>query len=312
MPTPKCEDDEFIQLFQLKGAQGMADHLSLNVRSVHSRRRTLEKKKQIRIVGPAQKHAPTISYDPRVHISVPNGVVLVASDAHYWPGATTTAHRALVKFCQDLKPKAVIMNGDVFDGAAASRHPPGMWETLPSIADELEVCQDRLAEIEFASPGAKHIWTLGNHDSRFENRLASAAPEMAGVQGMHLKDHFQGWSAAWACWINDEIVVKHRWKGGVHATHNNAMGSGLSMVTGHLHSLKVTPYTDYTGTRFGVDTGTLSQLGSAQYSYAEDNPANHRSGFVVLTIRDGRLMWPELVHVLEEGLVEFRGELIGV
>ncbi len=32
----------------------------------------------------------------------------------------------------------------------------------------------------------------------------------------------------------------------------------------------------------------------------------------MLTFRDGRLMWPELVHVLEEGKVEFRGKVYDV
>jgi hypothetical protein len=41
--------------------------------------------------------------------------------------------------------------------------------------------------------------------------------------------------------VNDSVMVKHRWKGGIHATHNNAVESGVSFCTGHLHSAKVTP-----------------------------------------------------------------------
>jgi hypothetical protein len=95
------------------------------------------------------------------------------------------------------------------------------------------------------------IWTLGNHDSRFETRLATVAPEFARLYGHSLKDHFPAWSACWRCDINDDIVVKHRHKGGIHATHTSTMWAGKTMVTGHLHSQKVSPFTDYNDTHHG-------------------------------------------------------------
>lgn len=102
-------------------------------------------------------------------------------------------------------------------------------------------------------------------------------------------------------------------KGGIHATHNNTVSSGKTIVTGHLHSLKVTPFNDYNGERFGVDTGTLADAHGPQFvDYLEDNPTNWRSGFAVLTFNNGRLLWPELVHALAPDLVQFRGQVINV
>jgi hypothetical protein len=46
--------------------------------------------------------------------------------------------------------------------------------------------------------------------------------------------------------------------------------------------------------------------------YMEDNSRNWRSGFVVLTFRNSVLMWPEVVAVVDEDHVQFRGELIKV
>jgi hypothetical protein len=43
--------------------------------------------------------------------------------------------------------------------------------------------------------------------------------------------------------------------------------------------------------------------------YTEGNPVNWRVGFAVLTWRDGRLSWPELVHVIDEDRIDFRGEV---
>jgi hypothetical protein len=112
--------------------------------------------------------------------------------------------------------------------------------------------------------------------------------------------------------VND-VCIKHRWKGGVHATHNNTLGAGTSIVTGHLHSLKVSAYTDYNGTRYGVDTGTLAEIdGDMFMNYTEDNPKNWRSGFAVLSFHKGKLLPPELVEVIEDGMVAFRGQVYEV
>lgn len=317
MVAPSCTEDQFIELWnRLGGAAAVARELQIHERNVHHRRRVIESKMGIRLEAriTAQKHYALDNHPAIRNLRIENGAVLIGSDAHYWPNIVSTAHRAFVRFCGDLKPSAVILNGDVCDFAAVSRFAPIGWESRPSVKQELEACQDRLEEIEKAAPkGAAFIWTLGNHDGRFETRLASVAPEFAKVHGVHLKDHFPRWTPAWACWINDEVVVKHRWKGGIHAPHNNTIQSGKTMITGHLHSMKVTPWSDYNGTRFGVDTGTLAEPYGQQFTdYTEANPVNWRSGFIVLTFKDGRLLWPEIVHVIEEGKVEFRGEIISV
>lgn len=249
----------------------------------------------------------------RQEIEVLNGIVLVASDMHYWPGDPSTAHRAFVKLCKKLKPSVVVMNGDVLDASSISRHPPIGWNHIPTVKQELEVCQDRLRAIINASPKASHFWPLGNHDARFETRLAQVAPEFKDVHGISLADHFPDWIGCWSLHINNNTVVKHRYKGGIHAPHNNTVSAGRSIITGHLHSAKVTPYTDFNGTRYGVDTGCLAEpFDDAFQDYLEDGPRNWRSGFCVLTFKDGVLLYPELVLVFGPNAVQFRGEVISV
>jgi len=256
---------------------------------------------------------PTFMSRPqgRIDIDIPDGVVMVASDAHYYPGVASTAHRAFVKLIRDLQPRAVVMNGDVFDGGTISRYPRIGWDKKPSVMDELKAVDQRLTEIQDASGRALLLWPLGNHDARFETSLAAHAPQFEGVQGFSLKDHFPAWKACWATWINGHTVVKHRWKGGIHASRNNTVNAGTNIVTGHLHSLKVAPFSDYNGTRFGVDTGTLADPYGEQFAdYTEISPVDWRSGFAVLTFHKGRLLWPEVVHVIDEGVFEFRGQVI--
>lgn len=294
------------------GAEKMARKHQISARGIHARRERIEKKIGRRLASPNYMSCPKDNAPGRLHCEVPDGVVLIGSDAHFWPNIISPAFRAFVKFCKELQPKAVIMNGDMMDGARISRHPPIGWENRPTVVEEIEAIQERLGEITKATFKAKKFWPLGNHDARYETRLATVAPDYAKVHGVHLRDHFPDWEPCWAVWINNDVVVKHRYKGGEHATHNNPLRAGKTMVTGHLHSLKATPYTDYNGTRFGVDTGTLADPFGPQFEYQEDNPRNHRSGFAVLTFHRGRLLWPELAHVLSEGEVEFRGKVISV
>lgn len=315
MSTPLCPDADFIALIKKHGCAETGRRLGMNERAVHTRRTRLEKRHGIQIPVPSVRNTRIGSEHPgRICFDVQDGIVLVGGDGHYWPGEASTAHRAFVKFCKKYKPVAVVMNGDAFDGATISRHPPIGWENRPSVVEEMEAVQERLGEIEAAAFKARKIWPLGNHDARFETRLATVAPEYARIHGFHLKDHLPNWESCWSCWINDSVVIKHRGpKGGVHAVHNNTLAAGKTMVTNHLHSLKVTPYTDYNETRYGVDTGTLADPNGPQFlDYSEDNFKNHRSGFAFLTFRGGKLMWPEVVAVVDSKTVQFRGELINV
>ena len=199
------------------------------------------------------------------------------------------------------------------DGARASRFPPIGWENRPQISDEIAECQTRLREIKDAAPKAERIWNAGNHDLRFETRLAICAPEYSNVYGIHLKDHFPDWNTAWSTWINNDVVVKHRFKNGIHAPHNNALWAGKHIVTAHLHSLKIQQITDYNGTRYGVDCGMLGkifpQTGEQFIDYTEDNALNWRNGFVILTFHNKRLVMPELVFLPNEHEYEFRGKV---
>ena len=317
MGRETVSENEFVALFEALGGAETAKRIGVSQHDVFQRRKRLEKKLGRTIVSPTASPNPAGTAFKRVASDVPGrvettvhtGVVIVGSDAHYWPGEISTAHRGLVKFCKEYQPKVVVKNGDVLDGSTISRHPPIGWEKSPGLIAEIGACKDRLGEIVMAAPGAERYFPLGNHDARFETRLATVAPEYANVHGIHLKDHMPEWSPCWSVWINDNVVVKHRFKGGIHAPHNNTMWAGKTLVTGHLHSQKVQPFTDYNGTRWGVDAGCLADPYGPQFQYLEDNPRNWRSGFAVLFFENGRLLQPQLAMVVEEGKIDFCGKI---
>jgi hypothetical protein len=315
---PVYSDQEFIELWKThESASALAKAVGMDLRNIIRRKNNLEVRYGTQLKSKNNPHQTIKDNPAKKELGIENGVILVFSDAHFFPSIHTTAYKGLLWAIKEFQPKAVIANGDVFDGASISRYPRIGWDSTPSVIQELKACELAMGEIEETAKKSRHnvnlVWTLGNHDARFENRLAANAPQYEQVKGFSLKDHFPAWHPCWACWATNDVVIKHRWKGGVHATHNNTVNSGVTMVTGHLHSLKVTPFNDYNGTRYGVDTGTLADTDGVQFeNYLELSPTNWRSGFAVLTFHNGRLLFPELVMKWAEGQVEFRGKVYDV
>lgn len=318
-------DEKFLETWKkLKSPSLVARELGISERAVYNRRRALESKfgtalplVDRRKLENKDLHKPRmVDQTPpatRHGIDINDGVVIVFSDAHFVPNEFTVAHKALLYFIKELKPKVVVCNGDAFDGGVISRFPRIGWDNKPTVMQELQACQEALETIEKASKGAQLVWTMGNHDARFETFLANVAPQYEGIKGFHLKDHFPFWKPCWSLWINDRVVIKHRHRGGSGAARNNTIAAGTSIVTGHTHILKVHPHTDYLGTRYGVETGTLADPNGPQFvDYTEDAPKDWRSGFAVLTFHKGDLLLPELVQVRDEESVEFRGKVWNV
>lgn len=321
MALPRVSENEFIELYRTFGQAETARRLDLTPDKVRSRRSRLERKLGVTLESPTSannkgrgfQHIPAPEGQHRLELNVRSGHVIVASDAHYWPGEASIMHEALVAFCRELRPVALILNGDVMDLPRASRHAAIGWEKRPEISEEIEWAQEMTHELALAcGRGCTKIWTLGNHDSRFESRIANLAPEYAKVKGVHLKDHFPAFSPAWSTFINDSVLVKHRFRGGIHAVHNNLLWAGTSIVTGHLHSAQVRALTYYDErTIWGVDTGCLADVSARTFvDYTEDNPKNWRSAFGVLTFERGALLQPELVLKFDVKRVQFRGKII--
>ena len=331
MPV-KVSDEQFIATWaELQSPQKVAEYFGLELRGVYRRRNNLVAKgyellttnsyadrryTKESIQQIVNERIQATRHSVRRGITLEKGRVLVFSDAHFYPDDETTAFRALVECIKEFAPDIIVANGDLFDGASISRHPRIGWDTKPTVKQELEAVTYHLNEIEKASKFKSNlIWTLGNHDARFETFLAANAPQYEGVQGYSLRDFFPMWQPCWSYWVNDNTVIKHRWKGGFNAGRANALNAGKNMVTGHTHVLAVQPLTNYSGNFYGVQTGCLANPNGEQFvDYTEDNPKDWRSGFAMLTYDRYQLLLPELVQVWDEkkGEVEFRGKIYGV
>ena len=314
MALKKFSDEEIIAAMKKFGSSKLAaEHIGISVRALCHRKAKIQE--QYGVVLPAysaKQHTVANTYIPDnrrvIQHTVDNGHVFIASDCHYWPGEETVAHKAFVKLLTEFKPKTSVLNGDVFDGARISRHAALMGTNPPTPKQEIEACQDRLDEIAKASKNAIKLWTYGNHDLRLFNFVAQHSPELSEFSDLF--SYFPGWHTGWRIDINNSVVIKHRWHNGQHATYNNVLKAGKSIVTGHLHKLMVTPWSDYNpGRRYGVDTGTLAEPTGDQFVYLEENPVNWCSGFAVLTFENGKLLPPELCEVIN-GVAYFRGQRV--
>jgi hypothetical protein len=324
MGLPTCTVQEFVGVWNKHhSAAAVARELGLHERNVHARRRKIEKDHGIRLLTfdyrAAFDQSMLVTADrAEVKLKIKDGIVIVGNDAHFWPGCIPTMHRAYLHLSAKLKPFAQLWNGDFFDGPSISRFPSIGWEKNPSVLEELRTVQERSAEVIQSSPNSKRIWTAGNHDLRMETRLSAHVPEFANVQGMHLKDHIPGWTPAWFVTINEgtesHTEIRHRQKGGVHASYNNTKETGVTLVTGHDHRADVVPYDDRRGRRYGVRTGMMADSArDPQFiSYVEARQCNWQSGIAVLTYKNGLLLQPELALRLDDKHFQFRGEIVKV
>lgn len=318
-----CTDQQFIEQWKVTpSVYAVAKVFGISNRQANRRRRSIEEKNATRLLSASEKSADRellVTADRvEVKIKLRNGVILVSGDLHFTPGHVPMMHRAMCHLAKKFKPYAIVWNGDVADFPQISRHPSIGWENYPTVAKEIEAIGDRSKEVMDAAPGAKRIWTAGNHDLRFETRLAATAGEYRGVKGIHLKDHFPEWTPAWFVTVNggedSHTEIRHREKGGVHAGYNNTKESGINIVTGHDHRADVVPYDDRRGRRYGVrhGMGADGPRDPQFVNYLEGRRVNWQAAIAVLTYRDGELLMPELALRMDDDRYQFRGEVIKV
>ena len=322
MTAAKVSEDEFIQLWNVYGsATEVAKHLGIEIRAVHDRRRRIEVNRgiQLRSTSPKSPDSKLSDVEPEFpdwqQLEIKNGLLVVFSDSHLVPGVKSTAHRALVQFVHEHKPAAIIDNGDLLDFASISRHHRIGWDGQLDVHKELEWASECLDEIKQKSKNSKTVRNMGNHDQRFSGFFSNVSGRMGRVKGTSLQDHIVGWPVSWAVRVNeDQLEVKHRWKSGIHAPHNNTVWAGISYATGHLHSQKIMPITDLRGDRWGVDVGCLSAIRGPHFRFVEAAPVNWRSGFCAFRFVNYKMRHPNLIRVVDEnrGIVEYLGKDICV
>lgn len=242
------------------------------------------------------------------HIEI-DGSLVVFSDAHFWPHATGAAYFGLLEVLAEIKPQVVLDNGDSFDGATISRHAPISFDRLPSLAEEYECCMEHMDAIIDAAGDAEFYRNVGNHDLRFEGKMASKVPEMIGMPATTIGELFPKWKHNYSVVFNDELIAMHKWHCGIHAAWNNVLKAGKSIMTSHTHRLKILPHTDFSGRKYSIETGCLADPEGDQFSYCLDTAKDWQPGFVVIEFDDNG-MHPECAELIGNR-IRFRGKYYG-
>jgi hypothetical protein len=301
---PVLSDEEWLAAWHAAGCSPtvMSKATGVSDRSIRSRKDRLEGRgHDLKTVRP--EPAAKWTYPAAVEIDVCNGVVLVGGDCHFWPGQDPLIWQAFIKVAAFLKPAAIILNGDVIDGTRISRHPRLRNQVTPRLVEEIDAALLRLGELP-AAP--RKLWSIGNHDQRIDNYLANQAPEMDDFAG-GLADRFSDWTFAYSFLINGNTEVRHMFAGGIHAAYNNAMKTGINVVTNHTHGSEVRSIVDRRGTRYAIETGMLNDPTAAQFEFDQGAVRRCAPGFAVLTYDEaGHMMPPERVELFR-GRPHFRG-----
>jgi len=313
MAKAGCTEEEFIAIWKRLGSATLvAQEVGISLRQTQERRRSIENRRGILLDTFNDQRSYKLLHAENKIRSIANieGPVIVFSDAHFMPNETSVAFEALIKVIKKIKPTMIIANGDILDGATISKYGPEGWQTKPTLKQELESVQYHMDAIVKACKGLEVTLhrTIGNHDIRFEKRLAGLVPEYKDISGTTLSDHIPEWSVSWSVLVNENTMIKHRLQhSGIHSGYNNVLKAGVSTVSGHTHLLEAKGWGDYRGRRWGVSTGMLADPKSQAFDYIEDNPVPWCSGFAILSYdNDGRLLPPELCEVID-GVAYFRG-----
>ena len=315
MKPKEISDDDFIAAWRSLGSpQAVSNRTGMSIRAVYSRRNRLHSDGiPLQTVDPRGRestYSPRIKFERSRKFEIKDGHVIVFSDPHFYPDHRPTGVDALVSIIKELKPLAVFCGGDALDATQLSRFDPTRgWHDPPSVKEQLQCLVDGMDRIKRAAgKGCITAKTLGNHTARFSRYLAVNAPHMEDLPGTRIEDYIPAWPLSWTIELSGQIptVIRHRNLPGM--LHMQAKNAGCHYVHGHLHKLNVHAIPQYGRYIFSVDAGSLADPETDAFDYAEGSPP-HAQGFVVFTFRKGRLLWPEIVSIVD-GVAFFRGSTV--
>lgn len=307
MPFPICDDQEVIRIMETSRTISEACERA-GVKDKRNFLRRIDRISENYGIPFELRQKETFSANRELYHLDHEYTAVLFGDEHFWPERlvpTSPAVWILLQVIEDLKPDVLISMGDSFDGFGISRHPPHGWAEGPSVEEELSANRLYLDMISGCAPDADRFHLWGNHDARFDSRLASQVSQFSGVKGMTLADHFPDWRWCEHLTLSDTLECWHSWHGGVHAAFNNTLKAGRSCATGHTHRCHIREWTDLNGTRYGIETGTLADPNGPQFFYVGHRPTNWQMGFAVVDVTSEGIH-PERV-IVDNGKARFRG-----
>lgn len=233
--------------------------------------------------------------------------VVVIGDAHDNPNESKRRFKWLAKFCNDIKPNAIIQIGDVADldslcahvpnDTLAAKHKPSFDQDLVSLNEALRLFK---ATLNF-KPKVMHM-TLGNHCERIW-RYENENPETFNTMVNRFTDVLESTGWSWTRYgeyynykgvdfVHRPLNYMKKPVGGKYVARAVAVDSARDIVFGDTHRFYDCRIgklgTNGTEKIRAVDVGCAMEWGQIK-EYAKMNATSWWHGAVVLTIIDGHI-----------------------
>jgi predicted phosphodiesterase len=214
----------------------------------------------------------------------------ILSDIHV-PYHSLEALTCAIKHLRKNSIDCLILNGDVFDFYAISRHEKE--KDLRDFAREIEMGRNFLQKIRDIFPLIPIYYKMGNHENRWQRYLNEQAEEFAQLHEMQFEQFFRLDKLAityvpdWQGIELGDLLVLHGHEllaGGMNPSQSTFNKTFCNTIIGHVHrttsTIKKTGFKEFIHT---YSTGCLTQLSPKYYPFAQ-----HNHGMAVVTIENGK------------------------
>jgi len=214
----------------------------------------------------------------------------IMSDIHV-PFHSMSALTCAIKYLRDESIDCLILNGDIMDFYAISRHEKE--KDLRDFAKEIEMGRNFLQKIRDLFPLIPIYYKMGNHENRWQRYLNEQAEEFSALHEMQFEPFFRldklglTYVPDWQGIEVGNLLVAHGHElmaGGMNPSQTTFNKTFCNTLIGHVHrttnTIKKTGFKEFIHTH---STGCLTQLSPKYYPFAQ-----HNHGFAVVDIVEGK------------------------
>lgn len=214
----------------------------------------------------------------------------IMSDIHV-PFHSMSALTCAIKHLREEQIDCLILNGDIMDFYAISRHEKE--KDLRDFAKEIEMGRNFLQKIRDLFHTIPIYYKMGNHENRWQRYLNDQAEEFAQLHEMQFEQFFRLdklgmiYVPDWQGIELANLLIAHGHEllaGGMNPSQSTFNKTFCNTLIGHVHrttnTIKKTGFKEFIHTH---STGCLTQLSPKYYPFAQ-----HNHGFALVHIENGK------------------------
>lgn len=214
----------------------------------------------------------------------------IMSDIHV-PFHSMSALTCAIKHLREEQIDCLILNGDIMDFYAISRHEKE--KDLRDFSKEIEMGRNFLQKIRDLFPTIPIYYKMGNHENRWQRYLNEQAEEFAQLHEMQFEQFFRLdklgmiYVPDWQGIEVANLLVLHGHElmaGGMNPSQSTFNKTFCNTIIGHVHrttsTIKKNGFKEYFHT---YSTGCLTQLSPKYYPFAQ-----HNHGFALVEVENGK------------------------